>query len=178
MQDNDLIKLFLPIIQAGIATDFPGVTIKQANQPTQQGINTGPTLYFFKVGDRRYGFRETSDVWDALNTIEVHTETQPYETTFQISALVIQDVNNTNTYTASDLLNYVSYIMQSAATITALRVENVGVLRVTEVSNPYFTDDRDQFEAAPSFSFVLTHLQTIISESEVIESVDEIIISI
>jgi len=178
MQDNDLIRLFLPLIQAGLSTDFPSVVIKQANQPTMQGINTAPTVYFYKIGDRRYGFRQITDVWDTVGSKEIHTETQQYETTFQISSLVLQDVNNTSTFTASDLVNQVAYIMQSDSTIFSLRNSNVGLLRVTEVTNPYFQDDRDQFEASPSFTFTLTHLQTIENEIDVIESVEEIVISI
>ena len=178
MLDNELIKLFLPIIQNGLAAEFPDVVIKQAYQPTQQGINTVPTVYFYKIGDKRYGTHEITDVWNEGDEEEVHTESQQYETTFQISALVLQDVNNTNSYTASDLVNRVSYIMQSDATLATLWAQNVGILRVTDVLNPYFMDDRDQFEASPSFTFTLTHLQTISNIVPVVELKDEIVVSI
>jgi hypothetical protein len=162
MLDNQLIQVFLPIITTGLTNaGFTGVTVKQANQPTQQGINlTAPAIYFYKIGDHRYGHVYREDVWDPISSSMVYTETQQYETTFQISALVLQDPTNINAYTASDLVNTVAQIMQSASTIQTLVSNAIGLLRVMDVRNPYFVDDRDQFEASPSFDFILTHEQT------------------
>jgi hypothetical protein len=171
MNDNALIQLFLPIITSGlIAAGYTGVIVKQANQPTQQGVNTPPTVYFYKVGDHRYGFLRRSDEWDTINNIMVHTELQQYETTFQISALVLQNPLTPDQYTASDLVNEVAAIMQSDFTRVILFNADVGILRVTDVVNPYFTDDRDQFEASPSFDFILTHKQTRVTQDPVIDS--------
>lgn len=172
MNDNALIKLFLPIINAGLLADgFTGVTVKQANQPTQQGINTGPTIYFYKVNNKRYGFLGRLDVWDADLEQMVHTETQYFETTFQISALVLQNVHNTNSYTASDLVNEVASIIQSDVARSIMIAENVGILRITDIVNPYFTDDRDQFEASPSFDFTLTYRNTRTTINPIVDSV-------
>ena len=157
MNDNQLIQLFLPIIQAGLTADgYSDVITKQANQPTQQGTNTGPTVYFFKVGSKRYGFLGRYDVWNSNTNEMVHTESQYYETTFQISAWVRQFPITPNQYTASDLVNEVASIMQSDNTRDILNASGVGILRITDISNPYFVDDRDQFEASPSFDFILT----------------------
>lgn len=173
MTDNDLIKLFLPIINSQLLVDgFTGVTVKQANQPTQQGINTGPTVYFYKIGSTRYGFLGRYDRWDTINSRMVHTEVQYMEATFQVSALVLQNVKNTNTYTASDLLNEVASIIQSDYARNILNNSGVGILRVRDLVNPYFVDDRDQFEASPSFDFVLTYKQTRVSADPVLESVE------
>jgi hypothetical protein len=159
MTDNQLIEIFLPIINAGLIADgFTGVQVKQLNQPTQQGINTAPTVYFSKVGDHRYGFLRRSDQWDSKDEEMTHTEEQFYETTFQIMALVLQDPANIS-YTASDLANEVAAIMQSDTTVDTLGASNVGILRVTDIINPFEKDDRDQFEAFPSFDFTLTHSQ-------------------
>ena len=91
MTDNQLIQLFLPIINAGLTADgFTGVQVKQANQPTQQGINTAPTVYFYKVNGKRYGFLGRWDAWNTNTSTMVHNENQYMESTFQISALVLQ----------------------------------------------------------------------------------------
>ena len=173
LTDNDLIRIFLPIIQDGLTADgFKKVTVKQGNQPTQQGINTLPTVYFYKLFDKRYGFLRRDDTWDSINEIMVHTETQQYETTFQIEALVLQNPKNTNLYTASDLVNEVASIMQSDSTRGILSSNDIGILRITDIRNPYFKDDRDQFEASPSFDFVLTYAQTRVTTSPVITSYD------
>jgi hypothetical protein len=161
MLDNDLIRLFLPIINAGLIADgFLGVNVIQSNQPTQQGIPTAPTVYFFKVSDKRYGYPFWGDVWDAVHSVEVHTELQYYETIFQFSALVLQRPYNTFSYTAADLVNEVCDILQSANTVQILIAAGVGVLRVQQIRNPYFVDDMDNFEAAPAFELVLTYLNS------------------
>jgi hypothetical protein len=173
MRDNDLIRLFLPIINTGlVVAGFTDVVVKQSNQPTQQGINSGPTVYFFKVGDKRYGYLRRDDEWDENDNLMVHTEMQYYETTFQISALVMQNPKTPYQYTASDLINQAAAILQSDNTISTLEASDVGILRIGEIRNPYFLDDRDQFEAVSSFDFVLTHNQTIISSQPIITKVN------
>lgn len=173
MTDNELIKLFLPIINTGLQdAGLTNVVVTQSNQPTQQGINIAPTVYFYKIGDHRYGWVDREDKWDGINN--VHTEVQIYETTFQISALVLQKPNNTLTYTASDLVNEVAYIMQNESTLQTLSDSNVGILRITDVRNPYFLDDRDNFEASPSFDFILTHKQTRLKNTSHVESIQSV----
>ena len=157
MTDNQLIQLFLPIIQAELVADgFTRVVVKAANQPTQQGIDTGPTVYFYKISTKRYGFLGRRDVWDTNNNVMTHTESQYYETTFQVSALVLQSPLTPSQYTAGDLVNEVASIMQSDNTRAILNASGVGILRIQDIPNPYFVDDRDQFEASPSIEFVLT----------------------
>lgn len=171
MLDNQLIQVFLPIIDAGLIADgFSNVDVIAANQPTQQGIPTGPTVYFFKIGDKRYGYLDRSDTWDGVNMI--HTEIQYYETTFQFSSLVIQDPTTPNQYTASDLVNEVAAIMQSDATRQTLYNNNIAILRIQSVSNGYFTDDRDTFEASPIFEIVFVHTQDRVSMGNPVSDVE------
>lgn len=163
MTDNQLIEIFLPIITSGLTADgFTGVSVVQFDQPTQQGINTTPTVYFQKLYDHRYGYLRREDLWNEINNNYDHTETQQYETTFQIEALVLQNPSSIS-YTASDLVNEVSAIMQRDSTVRILSALEIGILRITDVSNKFFKDDRDQFEASPSFDFTLTHKQVRVS---------------
>lgn len=157
--DNSLIQLFLPIIKAGLVADgFTTTVVKQSNQPTQQGIPTAPMVFFTKIYNKRFGFLRREDRWDTLTNSFVHVESQYYETSFQVSALVLQNPSNLSIPTASDLVNEVASIMQSSATLDTLNNAGVGILRITDITNPYFTDDRDNFEASPSFNFVLIYL--------------------
>ena len=177
MTDNQIIQLFLPIIQQGLITDgFNNVVVKQANQPTMQGINKGPTVYFFKVTSKRYGFLGRHDKW--VDGGFQHTESQYMESTWQISALVTQYPITPNQYTASDLVQEVAAIMQSDNARAILNNSGVGILRVTDISNPYFVDDRDQFEASPSFDFVLTYQDFRQSTSPKITNYDNDIIGV
>jgi len=156
--DNSLIQIFLPIINAELVVDgFTGVSVKQSNQPTMQGINTNPTVYFFKVASKRYGYLGRLDVWDPISSTMVHSESQFYESTWQMSALVLQYPATPNAYTAADLVTEVSSIMQSDKTRDILNESGIGILRIRELTNPYFADDRDNFEASPTFDFTLVY---------------------
>ena len=156
--DNTLIQLFLPIINAGLQNDaFFNVVVKQANQPTMQGINTNPTVYFFKVGSKRYGFLGRNDAWNTVSSQMVHTESQYFESTWQMQALYLQDPSTPNQFTASDLIQEISDILQSDYARQTLNNAGVGILRITDIVNPYFTDDRDNFEAIPSFDITFTY---------------------
>jgi hypothetical protein len=171
MLDNQLIQVFLPIINSGLATyGYIGVTVLASNQPTQQGIPTGPTVYFYKLNDHRLGFLRRFDEWDGVNMI--HTEEQQYETTFQVNSLVIQKPLTPNEYTASDLVNDVCSIMQSDSTREILYNNGISILRITDVTNGYFVDDKDNFEASPSFDFTLSYTRTKVSTGNVIDHVE------
>lgn len=171
MLDNQLFQLFLPILQTQLPLyGILGAIAKQTNQPTMQGVNTQPTVYVYKVSDHRYGFLHRSDFWNVAQSQMIHTETQQYETRFTLSALVLQNPLTPNQYTASDVVNTCAAIMQSDSTRIILAQSNVGILRIEDVSNPYFTDDRDNYEASPSFDFILTHRQTRTTTDPVVNS--------
>lgn len=179
MRDNELFALLIGIIEAaepgaGIpnVSGRAGVPVYQSYQPTQQGIATGPSAYLHIISHHRYGLVERSDIWDELNSKEIHTETQIYETMFQLSALSTQNPRDVAQYTAGDIVNAMAYIMQSESTLQLLRAAGVGIERVSDIRNPYFTDDRDRFEASPSFDFILTHKQIVSSEIPVLQSIE------
>jgi hypothetical protein len=146
----------------------PVVGVKQNDQPTTQGVPTGPTVYFKKMGDHRYGFPGWEDVWDTVGLVEQHVERQMYETTFEVMALVISNPTVVNTYTASDLVNAVAQIMSSYLTLVTLNTAGVSILRISEVSNPYFIDDMDRYEASPTFEFTLTYEQVYVTTTNAI----------
>ena len=103
---------------------------------------------------------------------------QNYESTFQLDALYIQNPEEEDQLTPGDILNYAAYIMQSDKTLKFLRENEIGIERVTNVRNPKFVDDKDQFEASPSFDFVLTHKQILISEIPVVQLEEFRIVSV
>lgn len=159
MNDKELNALFMGHVLTAMTADIrlAGVKLARNFQQTQQGATSGPYVYFVKVGDHRYGHPQRADVWDSVALAMRHTEKQTYETTYQLSAWIPQDSADVISLTESDILNIVSGIMQSDAILTAFRAKGAGILRVTDVRNPYIVDDRDRFEAVPSFDVVLTH---------------------
>jgi hypothetical protein len=176
-RDNQIIQIFLPIIQNGlVAAGYENVIVKQSNQPTQQGVPTTATVFFFKVSNKRYGFLGRYDQW--IIDQMVHHESQYMEITFQVSSLVLQYPITPNQYTASDLVNEVAAIMQSDNTREILNNNGIGILRVMEIQNPYFIDDRDQFEASPFFQFTLVYRDDRVSTNPIIDEYDYNILTI
>jgi hypothetical protein len=171
MRDNELISLIISTIIAQEAVaGIAGTPIQQAFQPTQQGANTEPTAYLHKIGDTPRGSPGRSDAY--VTDIMQHTEVQAYETRFQFSALSTQNPSDTTQMTASDLLNLVRYILTSSQTIAALNAQDVGILRVEQVMNTPFVDDRGRHEYQPSLDFIVTHKQIVSNEIPVIESTE------
>lgn len=206
MLDNQLITLIIQILNTGFANlgvpAMTGVLVKQANQPTQQGANSAPTVYLTKIGDRRIGSMKRSSVWVPATSLNITTESgteittesgnpigtdagsmvntqlQQYETSFQLSVLATQDPSDLTALTASDILNYAAFVMQADDCISALESNGIGILRINQVRNPYFSDDRQRFEAVPSFDFTLTHKQIIVKNAPIISTEEFIILPV
>lgn len=177
--ENQLFKIVGDLLTAGFAmsvSPMQNVIITKAAQSTQQGVPSGATVFMTKLPDYRYGSRGVKDVWVPTDTmgggIEQHTETQQYESTFQLNCLVTTLPSTPDQPTAADLLNFAAYIMQSQATIDTLQAQGIGIERVTQVRNIPFKDDRDNFEYSPSFDFVLTHKQIVTTEIDVLQSTE------
>lgn len=173
MLDNPLITLLISTIESAEASaGLPDIEVVQAYQPTQQGVVGAPASYMYKVMDVALGSPQRSDVWNETTGIIEHTETQDYETTFQINALSIQDPDNQTQLTASDILNTIRYILQSTSTIQALANQGVGMLRVHDIRNTPFVDDYGRNEYAPSLDFIVQHKQIITSAAPIVDVVE------
>lgn len=173
MLDNELIKAFYPIIKQGfIDLGLLNVIVRQAYQPVQQGTETSPSVYFFKLFDKRYGSPEKLSFYDVGDDQNKQIYRQLYETTFQVSALSAQDPRNTNSLTSSDLVNLTSEILQLDSAIQQLEQNEIGILRITDIRNTMFTDDRGQFEESPSFDFTLRHIQDRLLDIDYISTIE------
>jgi hypothetical protein len=162
MTDNDLISRLVAAINVIIENDTnlgpdSGVVVQQKQQPTQQGTPLAPASVFVeRLFDHRYGSPRIG--YEARSAgMLTEGESQIYETTFQISALKRIDPRNPMSITAPDLCNIVCLALQSRAIIRRLSEDDVGMLRVSEVRNLYFTNENDVQEAHPSFDLVLTY---------------------
>lgn len=164
MNDNALINVLATQLEAASASAGWNYPVIQKNQPTQEGIPTAPTIFFEKLFDDEYGFPMVSyPTYNQPTNTFTQQEDQWTETHFQVSALVIQDVNNLSLPTASDVVNYLKQYINSRACLAQLKAAGVGILRVTSVRNPYFKDDREIYEANPNFDVVLQHKRTLLA---------------
>lgn len=166
MTDKELAALFMATLLPPLQVEHPLVKMARNFQPTQQGAPSTAYVFFHKVMDKRYGQVKRTEVFDPLLGIFNHTETQIYESTYQFSAWVPQD--SSSLITESDILNTLSGIIQSDAVIESFKQQDVGLLRVMDVKNPYIVDDRDRFEAVPSFDVVLIHNRSLMATTPVV----------
>lgn len=246
MMDNALFALIISTLSAGLTAIGQGSIIIQQNyQPTQQGVPTNPTIFLYKISDKRIGYPYRDAVEGsgsasftgsisgntltvssvATGTITVnqvlsgagipagviivalgtgvggigtyllnysfqldiptesilsggtwsYSEIQQYASTFQLSGLSTQNPSNIESLTASDIVNLGAYVLQNQQTIAAFEAQGVGILAIQDIRNPFFSDDRQRYEASPSLDFTITHKQTIITTIPIIsETVFEI----
>jgi hypothetical protein len=183
MTEKEMYILLQSIITDGLLTVFslPNVDVRQGDQPTIQGTPSGPAVILTNQPARRFGFLKRADEWNTGSQTMVHTETQIMTTQFQVGALWPQDVQAVDAETsptAADLVNYVARIIQSDAGREALRAGGATILRVTDIQNPNFKDERDQFESSPSFLFTLCHQFVDVSTTPVVDHADPDLVAI
>jgi len=169
--DNDIYKNIKKVLDDGFAAlGMTGIIVKQRYQPTKQGTPIQNMVTFFKLPNVLVGSPQASDEWDHVNSIMVNKQIQAIETTLQIGAQVLIDPAKPSPFTASDLVTSAAMILQSQDTITKFVALGLGVQKIRGIRNPYFLDDRDQFEADPSFDFTVSHEQVIIRSSPVVQT--------
>lgn len=184
MTDNDLFALLISTLNEQLATwNFaipPGtIVVQQKEQPVKQGIPTSQAIYLEKLFDHVYGSPAVSYSGSPTPNMVVQTEDQVYTSTFQVSALAIQKPGASQLLpTASDLASIARFILQRRVTIAKFKNLGVGILRVTDVRNPYFGDDRDRQEGMPSFDLVVTYVRTAAVTVDSIVGVESIIVQV
>lgn len=130
-----------------------GATVVRSYQPKTAGTPSAAILTYFKVIDKRIGQARWVDTLDVGGGTFMHQEVQRFETTFQIGTL--------NTEANPDLINTAAMQLASEAAQDYFRALDIGRLRISEVRNPYFSNDKEQFQASPSFDLVLVYNRAI-----------------
>lgn len=170
MNDNQLSAL----VRAQLLTYLPaGTEVVASYQPTHQGRPGGMTVGFVQIGDeQRAGWPSITERYEEGTGDFLHTETQIVLTTFQGWALSPQDPKDISRPTAKDLAAQAAAYLNSAMVRKALKAQQVSIMRITGVRNPWFENDRNQFEASPSFDFQLCWHRSIVSRTPAAKSVE------
>ena len=185
MTEKEMYILLCSVIADGLLTvynlDDTAVDVRQGYQPRITGTPSGGAVLLTNQPSRRFGFLKRTDVWDDNTQTMVHTETQVMTTQFQAGALWPQNpdaVDAETSPTAADLLGYVARIIQSDAGREAIRAGGATILRVTDIENPNFKDERDQFESSPNFLFTLCHTVVDVSTTPFVDHADPDLVAI
>lgn len=159
MDQNGLIKLLLARINQALAEQPSWGTfeVSQKFQPTQQGVPMSQGVFVQPMFDYNYGWPGQEKTYDHVKGSFDSTEPQAMESTFQISALVVQHPEDTTGPTAADVVKFLSRALSSRVTIKAFLKSGVSILKVGEIRNDPFLDDRDRSEYHPYFNITFTH---------------------
>jgi len=171
MTENEQYKILLPLIRGGLALrGVQNATVFQGYQPTQQGAPSGAFVYLFKLPEVPRGQVYRDTVYEQASGTMVDKEIQKYEVSYQVNTQFIQDPKNTSTLTAGDLLKKVHQVMQSSATISTLLASGIGILRVNELRNTPFVNDKNRHEFNGSFDFTITYDELWVGTAPVVET--------
>jgi hypothetical protein len=166
VNEATLYTFILAALNAGlVAMGITGVTVSQDFQPTIQGEPSGPTLHLHTVSIQRYGYLGREDVY--ANGENTHTETQVMIATLQINAKVNNDPTmpqyNPLALTAMDYVNAAASVLQNDFTRYTLKNNGIGVFRITEGRVNHFKDEKQRYEADPSYDCMFTYTSVITS---------------
>lgn len=167
MRERDLFINVIAVLRTQLG---PDIEIAQNNQPRSAGRPASAAILLELIGNRRYGHVKREDVPDPDDVTQmIHRETQIYEATIQVNGLAkpppAQGAVDPDEPSALDWTDRAAAALQSDVAIVALAALDLGVLRVMNVRNPKFRNDREQYEASPSFDFILTHKQITVSRT-------------
>lgn len=172
MNDNNLAILVRAQLIAGLARHgYPKLPVVANYQPTTEGRLTEAAIYFHPLADARYGWQHRTRKYNPLEGRITTTEGQWVTSSFQIYALAPQDPTNLTLPTAKDLVNLAALICNGEKFIIGMRNAGVGVQRVTQIRNPFFVNDRGEFESSPSFDIIISHKRSIEEITPVAEEV-------
>ena len=178
MTNNEVWIILIGVIEIGLTDMSINASVQQDYQPTQQGAPSSPFVALHNITNNRYGFKKNKTVYDADDDNLKQTQGVVMQRTYQVSAYAIEDPSDDEAVTAYDIVESVSSIMQSEKTQDALLANGISIFRVTDIRSPFFTDDKDRNEAAPSFDFVISYSQETITVANEVSTFEEDIHSV
>jgi hypothetical protein len=161
--DNTLFALIADTLDAAAALAGWNYLTVARDQPSPQGSVSAGTIYLEREFDDRYGWPAVQSAYNAPVSPApqgtfTKTELQWVEARFQVSAMVIQNPSDLALPTALDVVRYAAqYINARQIVKTLKRTNGVSILKVSKIRNPWEKDDRDIYEATPSFDLVVQY---------------------
>lgn len=168
MNDNEIFKLLIAEIKKQL--DFYGLTdyvVAQANQQTFQAAETKTLIALSVIADTKIGserkYKNGEIVMSHLHkmTLQIDVST-PYST-------------DSNSFTARDISNALSDILQFPDVISRLRFNSIHLHYVTDIRPTVMANDSDNFELNSSFDLTITYPKTYAKPSLRVQNINNII---
>lgn len=158
MRDSPFIIALRAALTARYASiGFGDVKVKQAEQPTQQGILINRAVYVRKILDYRYGYPQRRDEYEESTNEFLHIESTQIIATYQFNAISRLNPEQDDAVTAADILKITATAIQSDVVMAILKAAGIGVLRVQNLRNVYEIDDQGRHQATPTFDAEFTY---------------------
>ena len=138
-------------------------------QSTQQARPSEPTVFFANIGVVRYGWPGKNSRWIDAQQKMLDVEEWRSEMTVQVSAQLPQDaVYDVGSITPNDAVQTIAAVMQNDGWLQAIKAYGMQVLRISQIRNMPYKNDRDQWEYVPMFDAVLCYTDITTAEGKLI----------
>lgn len=166
MTDSDISTALFTLLNSSIARNpafgASGIEVFQSYNPATPSPSTAPIVAFFKVSTRHWGWQKQSYTYDELNTRFDALASWYLRATWQVTALMRQDVTDPTSLNAFDVIDFCAAALQTPIALKFLAeyLTGIGIDRITNVPTPQEWDDSDRFNMEAKFTFVLSYKQT------------------
>ncbi len=154
-QESRVIGLIGTILKEGFQQNLGiDIDVEQKYQPEIVGMPERPTIYIHKISADNYGFVGSNSTNGVVESNQWKTPT------YQVNVLALQNTEESYPMTATDYAEAAAAILNLPSAINVLRSNEIGIDRITNIREMFFTDDRVLFEQQPSFDFTLSYQRT------------------
>lgn len=172
MIDSDISVAIIDAIQSGLFELGVDAIVQRDYQVTQQGAPSSPFIAFHSIATVRRGHPKNKSKYDAINNRIVQTEGTIIERTYQISAYAPESPEDDYEINAYDLASYAAKILQKETVLANLKQLGISVMRVGEVREAYFTNDKERNETNSNFDFVICYDDMITTTANMLRSIE------
>lgn len=155
---NQIYKDLIALTKTALQSQGLNWQVIQAYQQTMGNFQP-PFVMLHRLTTTNYGFQFGKDK-DVAGSPK-HTENQVEIQTYQIEACYRRkSSDNYTTITGADVVRIIARWFMSDAGIQAVREKGYNILRITEVSEEFYTEVNDIYQVNPHFKMQLVALQT------------------
>lgn len=160
-----MIALLNEAVSAKSITDM---TVMRANQPFD--VTKKSAVLISRIQSNRYGWRGRKS--KIINSVMKHVENYYQELQFQITVLKKSKLDDLTDLTATDIANKLVDYLESNSGLAKLRQLGYMPLRITNVREPTFVNETDNYQINPNFDLVCYVQQEINDTENVVDGYD------